>query len=119
MIHDGARSLYRAQEIHEVCLGASVSGAQSPRHVRLFCDPWTAALQAPLSMGSSTQEYWSELPGPPPGDLPDPGIKPTSPALAGGCFTPEPSGKPPRNEHQPLKTHAWPKLDQSTSLHKF
>ena len=40
--------------------------------------PWTAARQAPLSMGFSRQEYWSGLPFPSPGDLPDPGIKPTS-----------------------------------------
>ena len=45
--------------------------------------PWTLACQAPLSMGFSRQEYWSGLPCPPPGDLPDPGIKPASPvALA-------------------------------------
>ena len=43
--------------------------------------PWTVALQAPLSMGFSRQEYWSGLPFPSPGDLPDPGIKPVSPAL--------------------------------------
>ena len=43
--------------------------------------PWTAALQAPLSMGFSRQEYWSGLPFLSPGDLPDPGIKPRSPAL--------------------------------------
>ena len=43
--------------------------------------PWTVAHQAPLSMGFSRQEYWSELPFPSPGDLPDPGIKPRSPAL--------------------------------------
>ncbi|CAI9158760.1 unnamed protein product [Rangifer tarandus platyrhynchus] len=52
--------------------------------------PWTAARQAPLPMGFSRQEYWSGLPCPPPGDLPDPGIEPTSlmsPALAGGFFT--------------------------------
>ena len=52
--------------------------------------PWTVARQAPLSMGFSRQEYWSGLPFPPPGDLPDPGIKPRSlmsPALAGGFFT--------------------------------
>ena len=58
--------------------------------VRLFVTPWTAAHQAPLSMGFSRQEYWSGLPGPPPGDLPDPGIKPTSlvsPVLAGRFFT--------------------------------
>ena len=58
--------------------------------VQLFVTPWTVAHQAPLSMGFSRQEYWSGLPFPPPGDLPDPGIKPaslTSPALAGGfCF---------------------------------
>ena len=51
---------------------------------------WTVARQAPLSMGFSRQEYWSELPCPPPGDLPNPGIKPkslVSPALAGGFFT--------------------------------
>ena len=51
---------------------------------------WTVASQAPLSMGFSRQEYWSGLPFPPPGDLPDPGIEPTSPsspALAGGFFT--------------------------------
>ena len=49
--------------------------------------------QAPLSMGFSRQEHWSGLPFPPPGDLPDPGVEPTSPALAGGLFTTEPSGK--------------------------
>ena len=55
---------------------------------------WTAAHQAPLSMGSSRQEYWSVLPCPLPGDLPDPGIKPVSlvsPELAGRFFT---TGKP-------------------------
>ena len=57
--------------------------------VRLFVTLWTVAHQAPLSMGFSRQEYWSGLPFPSPGDLPDPGIKPTSltsPALAGGFF---------------------------------
>ena len=42
----------------------------------LFVTPWTIAHQAPLSMGFSRQEYWSGLPCPPPGDLPNPGIKP-------------------------------------------
>ena len=46
-----------------------------PSHVRLFATPWTVASQAPLSMEFSWQEYWSESPFPPPGDLPDPGIK--------------------------------------------
>ena len=48
--------------------------------VQLFVTPWTAARQSPLSMGFSRQEYWSGLLGPPPGDLPDPGIEPTSAA---------------------------------------
>ena len=58
-------------------------------HVRLFTTPQTVAHQAPLSVGFSRQEYWSGLPCPPPGDLPDPGIKTlslASPALAGGFF---------------------------------
>ena len=61
--------------------------------VRLVATPWTVAHQAPLFMGFSSQEYWSGLPFPSPGDLPDPGIEPTSPALAGGFFTAEPLGK--------------------------
>ena len=48
--------------------------------------PWTVALQAPLSVGFPRQEYWSGLSFPSPGHLPDPGIKPVSPALAGGFF---------------------------------
>ena len=55
---------------------------------------WTIAHQAPLSLEFSRQEYWSGLPFPTSGDLPDPGIEPMSPALAGGFFTIEPSGKP-------------------------
>ena len=58
--------------------------------------PWTVARQAPLSMGFSRKEYWSELPFPPPGDLPDPGIKltsPMSPALQTNSLPIEPSGK--------------------------
>ena len=46
--------------------------------------PWTAAHQAPLSMGFSRQEYWSGLSFPCPGDLPDPGIEPRSPSLQAG-----------------------------------
>ena len=55
-----------------------------------FAAPWAVARQAPLSMGFSRQEHWSELPRPPPGDVPDPGIGRTSlasPALADGLFT--------------------------------
>ena len=74
--------------------------------VRLFATPWTAACQAPLSMGFSRQEYWSGLPCPPPGDLPNPGIEPVSlmsPALAGGFFTTVQSGKPPGEQEAPRK----------------
>ena len=49
-------------------------------HIQLFTSPWMVACQAPLSMGFSQQEYWSGLPFPPPGDLPDPGIESMSPA---------------------------------------
>ena len=58
--------------------------------VRLFATPWTVGPQAPLSMGFSRQEYWGGLPCPSPGDLPDSGIEPASPAspaLAGRLFT--------------------------------
>ena len=55
---------------------------------------WTVAHQAPLSMRLSRQEYWGGLPFPSPGDLPHPGIKPTSPALAGEFFTTGTTGKP-------------------------
>ena len=63
-------------------------------HVRLFAAPWTAAHQAPLFKDFSRQEYRSGFPRPPPGDLPDSGIKPSPPALAGGFFSVEPPGKP-------------------------
>ena len=58
--------------------------------VQLFATPWTVALQAPLSIGFSRQEYWNGLSFPSPGDLPDPGIKLVSlmsPALAGGSLS--------------------------------
>ena len=63
-------------------------------HVRLSATPRTIVHQAPLSMGSPRQEYWDGLPFPSPGNLPDPGIEPTSAALAGGLSTTKPPGKP-------------------------
>ena len=66
-------------------------------HILLFVTLWTVARQASLSIGFFRQEYWSGLPCPPPGDLPDPWIEPASlmsPALAGEFFTIEPPGKP-------------------------
>ena len=55
-----------------------------------LCDPWTVAHQAPLSLGFSRQEYWSGLPFPSPGDLPDPGIELRSPTLQADALTSAP-----------------------------
>ena len=63
--------------------------------VQLFATPWTIAHQALLSMGFSRQEYWSGLPCPPPGDLPNVGIEPRSPALQADSLLSE----PPENQH--------------------
>ena len=65
--------------------------------VRLFVTLWTVAHQDPLSMGFPRQEYWSGVPCPPPGDLPNPGIEPVSimsPALAGGSLPQAPARQP-------------------------
>ena len=66
-----------------------------------LCDPWTVAHQVPPAMGFPKQEYWSGLPFPTLGDLPNPGMAPVSlmsPALAGGFFTTEPPGKPTKED---------------------
>ena len=71
--------------------------APLPSHVQLLWTSWTVAHHVPLSMGFPRQEYWSGLPFPLPGDLPDQGIEPSSPAspaLSGRFFTTEPPGKP-------------------------
>ena len=73
--------------------------AQALSGVWLFATPWTLVRQAPLSIVLSQQEFWSGLPFPPPGDLPDPdpGMEPPSPtwpSLEAGFFTTEPPGKP-------------------------
>ena len=62
--------------------------------VQLFVTPWTVALQAPLSMEFSRQKYWSGLPFPSPGHLPNPGIKSGSPALQANSLPSESPGKP-------------------------
>ena len=63
-------------------------------HVRLFVTPWTVAHQAPLSIEFSRQEYWSGLPFPSPGDLPDPGIESSSPELQADSLPSEPPEMP-------------------------
>ena len=60
----------------------------------IFATPWAVAFQAPPSIGFFWQEHQTGLPFPSPGDIPDPGTEPASPALAGGFFTAEPPGKP-------------------------
>ena len=88
----GASSLPRGSLCPNMCCVC-----QSLSHAQLFATPWTLALQAPLSMGFPREEYWSGLPFPSSGDLPDPGIKPTSPvtpALQVDSLVTEPSGKP-------------------------
>ena len=75
--------------------------------VQLFVTPWTVAFQAYLPMVFSRQEYWSRLPFPISGELPDLGIETksfASPALAGKFFTTEPSGKP-RMDNKPKCNH--------------
>ena len=66
---------------------------KSLSHVWLFETPWTVVYQAPRSMGFSRQEYWSGLPFPSPGDLPDPGIEPKSLALQADALPSELPGK--------------------------
>ena len=67
-------------------------------HVGLFPDPMDVAHQVPLPMGFSSQECWSDLPFPSPGDLPDPGKEPGSPALQADSLPTAPPGKPWNSE---------------------
>ena len=68
--------------------------------------PWTVAHQAPPSISFSNQEYWSGLPFPPPGDLPNPGFEPMSPELQADALTSEPPGKSSNvtGSHQKVRT---------------
>ena len=71
---------------------------KSLSRAQLFATSWTIAYQAPQSMGFSRQEYWSGLPFPSPGDLPNPGIEPGSPALQTDALLSAPLGKPINNK---------------------
>ena len=75
--------------------------------VRRFVTAWTVACQAPLSMGFSRQEYWSGLPFPSPGDLPNPGIELGSPALQAVSLPSEPLGKPTLIDTYRQLTQCW------------
>ena len=78
------KSLHFIYQLYEV---------KSLSRARFFATPWTVAYQASPSTGFSRQEYWTALPFPSPGDLPDPGIEPGSPALQADALTSEPPGK--------------------------
>ena len=82
--------------LSQILVFKNALSVQSLSHVQLFVSPWTRAHQAPLSVEFSRQEYWSGLPFPSPGNLPDPGIKPTSlapPALQVDSLPSDPPGK--------------------------
>ena len=78
---------------HEDVMTGVCDKVSSLSRVRLFVTPWTVAYQAPPSMGFSRQEYWSGVPFLSPGDLPDPGIEPGSPALQADALPSKPPGK--------------------------
>ena len=109
--------------ISSIFSGACAHGIHSHFScVQLFVTSWTVvAHQAPLSMGFSRQEYWSGLPFPSPGDLPDPGIElmsPGSPTLQVGFFTTEPLGKSFSCAYWPFIYLIWSNVC-SESLPKF
>ena len=85
IVEDTSLSSLLGSAKHRLCVVAAHSVVSDSVILR------TGARQAPLSMRFSGQEYWSGLPFPSPGDLPDPGIEPVSPSLADGFFTAEPS----------------------------
>ena len=81
--------------------------SQSLSCVWLFVTPWTVAHQAPLSKGFPRQEYWSGLPFPSSGELPDPGTELTSPTLASEFFTTQPPEKPSHANYPLYNNNTW------------
>ena len=86
---------------------------KSLSRVRLIATPWTVAYQAPPTMGFSRQEYWSGLPFPSPGDLPNPGIEPGSPAFQADAL----ASQPPRGKHQII--HSYSEIGSLKLLEMF
>ena len=85
-----------------------------------LCDPMDCSLSGSSSMGFSRQEYWNGLPCPPPGDLPNPGIKPvslTSPTLAGGFFAAGANDKP--RQHIKKQSHRFADVGPYSQIHGF
>ena len=94
---DGLQSMGSQRVGHDWATNSAIIRAHSLSPFWLFAILWTVACQAPLSMAFSRQKYWSGLPFPSTGALPDPGIEPMSSmssSLAGRFFTTEPPGKP-------------------------
>ena len=100
---------WTSREAQKWCQSTLKSESESCSVMSDFATPLTVAHQAPLSMGFSRQEYWSGLPFPSLWGLLNPGIEPTSPALAGGFFTTKPTGKP----------HTLPTINLSCVLYPF
>ena len=88
-----SETLLQIETLQITLLNGVAAAAQLLSHIQLFATLWTVAHQAPLSLGSSGQEYWRGSPFPSPGDLPDPGIKPGSLALHVDSLLSEPPGK--------------------------
>ena len=80
---------------------------------------WTIAYQAPMSMGFSRQEYWSGLPFPSPGDLPDPGMEPGSPTLQADTLLSEPPGKSREYERWTIKKAEHRRIDAFQQVMSF
>ena len=94
------------------CVLGFIALLKSLSCVQLFATPWTIAHEAPPSMGFSKQEYWRSSPG----DLPDPGIKPRSPALQADALPSEPPGKPLYSPHSWLTPQKVPSLSNPLSF---
>ena len=100
-------------------LGSCVHMLSRFSHVQISVTPWTVALQAPLSVRFSRQEYWSGVPFSTPGDLPDPGIDPislTSPALAGGFFSTKATWEAPKEMARAKSDTSAPTQSPSKAL---
>ena len=99
-----------------IAIDISWSEVKLLSRVQLFATPWTIAYQAPLSMEFSRQEYWSGLPFPSPGDLPDSGMEPRSPALQADALPSEPPGKPQIFIGAPFFGGGWARIPEWVAI---
>ena len=105
--------LSRERELGSIKIMKKESESEVAQSCRTLCESMDCSYQAPLSMGFSRQEYWSGLPLPSPGDLPNPGVKPGSPALQADALPSEPPGKSHEDheEHSPESCSLYSKHD--------